>query len=129
MKSYLRSAHKIGRARARKQQIETMKYSSLLIAALLQAAAYAADRGEKQNLRRTVESHPLEHPYKPPHKHQPRGEKSSETVTYFTLGGNNNMDENKEKIKGSRHDDGGDRESRIVGGSQSSPGEFPYYGK
>ncbi|KAL3926440.1 MAG: hypothetical protein SGBAC_013474, partial [Bacillariaceae sp.] len=118
-----------------------MKFSSLLIAALLETAVYAADPSEKQNLRRTVDSESLEKPHaQPPHKHQPRGEKSSSKVTYFTMGGKDQKDQkdqkkekneknekNEKKEKNEYLHDGGDRQSRIVGGSQSSPGEFPYY--
>ena len=101
-----------------------MIYSSLIIAALLQTSAFAADQREKQHVRRTaVEDH--EEP-NVPHKHQPRGEKSSSMVTYFTMGG---KEEKKKKKKKSHDGKSGAKEARIVGGSQSDPGEFPYYGK
>ena len=89
-----------------------MIYSSLIIAALLQTSAFAADQREMQHVRRTaVEDH--EQP-NVPHKHQPRGEKSSSMVTYFTMGG---KEEKKKKKKKSHDGKSGAKEARIVGGS------------
>jgi len=125
-------------------------YSSILLASLFQSAAHAAEHNEKPHLRRAteaVESQTLEKSR--PHKHEPRaprGEKKSQLVTYFTMGGNNEDNHDGDKdvrtvggekkpkpvnyftIGGNKADAyDGDKDVRIVGGSQSSVGEFPYY--
>ena len=124
-KSKTRKDQKIKRSKDQKQETKTMKFSSILFASLIQATVYATEPEDKQHLRRTVESQTLEHT-KGPHKHEPRGEKkkqkkkSSERVTYFTLDG-------KKANTGNTKQHNNEREGRIVGGTQSSPGDFPYY--
>jgi hypothetical protein len=82
-----------------------MKFSSILVASLLQSVALTA--ADEQHIRRRLQDHRHEHKHIQPRDHSNK----HDLITHFQLLGGN----------------GNGIDSRIVGGSQSAPGEFPYY--
>jgi hypothetical protein len=90
-----------------------MKFSSILVAALLQHSVHAAahenpDIKEKRHSRLGKKRN-----------HQ----RNSQTVRHFTLGAKSNLRyARKHQHKRNYH-------TKIVGGDESDPDEFPYYGK
>lgn len=84
-----------------------MKFTSVLIASLTASLTTSAADEQVQHhvrgLRQKTQHHHSKHI-------QPRDAKDKPLVTHFQLGGGDN-----------------DPETRIVGGQQSDPGEFPYY--
>lgn len=91
-----------------------MKFSGTILASIIMHTVCATDeKGARQqkHVRRGLKGHAYQGDQQ--HKHQqPRVLKESSTVTYFTL---------------NQGDHDNDKDARIVGGSQSTPGEFPYY--
>lgn len=91
-----------------------MKFSGILVATLLQYPAYAAtDQNVEMNQKRPRRLT----------KKRNQQQRKSETVRYFTVGSKANVQSaRKHKSKRNHH-------TKIVGGDESNPGEFPYYGK
>jgi trypsin len=82
-----------------------MKFSSIVVASLLQIVTLTA--ADEQHIRRRLQGHRHENKHIQPRDHSNK----HDLITHFQLLGG----------------DGSGIESRIVGGDQSAPGEFPYY--
>eukprot|EP00980_Cylindrotheca_fusiformis_P003918 scaffold869_cov150-Cylindrotheca_fusiformis.AAC.3 len=92
-----------------------MKFSSIIVALLLHHSAHAAE-GENGNVAKDTSERRLRK-----HKRERKG--PSENVRYFTLGGQTSVT----KSHTHQHHHGRSMRTRIVGGSESDPYEFPYY--
>jgi len=90
-----------------------MKFSGIILTSIIMHTVCATDEKgvhQQKYFRRGLQG--PTHQGDQQHNHQPRVPKQSSTITHFTL---------------NQGDYDNDKDARIVGGSQSAPGEFPYY--